>query len=186
MPPTYGTTATQALRKLLGGNLIADIDAGFAALADDVDAKLAELFAAPPQARAFNSANISIPNNAVTALTFDSERHDTGALHSTSSNTGRLTAPSAGLYAIGACVRWNPTGGGTRQLYLRLNGATFIAEQVGDFTSGAAVMQTIETQYRLAATDYVEVVVLQQSGGALNVLAFGNTSPEFWMARLGA
>jgi hypothetical protein len=33
----YGTTAKWALRKLLGTSLVSDIDAGFAALADDID-----------------------------------------------------------------------------------------------------------------------------------------------------
>lgn len=37
MPPSYGTTAKHALRKLLGSNVVSDIDAGFGALADDLD-----------------------------------------------------------------------------------------------------------------------------------------------------
>lgn len=40
MPPSYNTTALNALRWLPGGNLISDIDAGFQALAEDVDARL--------------------------------------------------------------------------------------------------------------------------------------------------
>lgn len=37
MPASYGNTAKYALRKLLGSNVVSDIDAGFAALADDLD-----------------------------------------------------------------------------------------------------------------------------------------------------
>lgn len=37
MPPTYDTTTKHALRSLQGSNLVSDIDAGFAALADDLD-----------------------------------------------------------------------------------------------------------------------------------------------------
>lgn len=37
---TYGNTTKYLLRKLLGSNTINDIDAGFAALADDVDANM--------------------------------------------------------------------------------------------------------------------------------------------------
>jgi hypothetical protein len=35
--PTFTTTAKYALRRLTGSNVISDIDAGFTALADDVD-----------------------------------------------------------------------------------------------------------------------------------------------------
>jgi hypothetical protein len=38
--PTYGTTARYALRKLLGSNVMSDIDAGIGALADDIDGKM--------------------------------------------------------------------------------------------------------------------------------------------------
>lgn len=37
MPASYGTTAKYALRKLLGSNVVSDIDAGFDALATDLD-----------------------------------------------------------------------------------------------------------------------------------------------------
>lgn len=39
--PTYGSSTKYALRKLLGSNLISDIDAGFDALASDVDTNMA-------------------------------------------------------------------------------------------------------------------------------------------------
>lgn len=40
MSLTFTTTTKWALRKLVGSNLVSDIDAGFSALADDVDSKL--------------------------------------------------------------------------------------------------------------------------------------------------
>jgi hypothetical protein len=39
--PTYTNTAKYLLRKLAGSNLVSDVDAGIAALADDVDSKFA-------------------------------------------------------------------------------------------------------------------------------------------------
>jgi hypothetical protein len=39
--PTYSTSTKYALRRLLGSNIINDIDAGIAALADDVDSNMA-------------------------------------------------------------------------------------------------------------------------------------------------
>jgi microcystin-dependent protein len=38
--PTFTTTAKHALRRLSGSNAISDVDAGFGALADDIDPKL--------------------------------------------------------------------------------------------------------------------------------------------------
>jgi hypothetical protein len=39
--PTYSTTTKYLLRALLGGNLVSDIDTGFASLASDIDANMA-------------------------------------------------------------------------------------------------------------------------------------------------
>ena len=41
------------------------------------------------------------------------------------------------------------------------------------------------TLYELAVNDYVELVVYQSSGGALNVVSSGNHSPEFMMVYQG-
>jgi hypothetical protein len=139
----------------------------------------------PPAARVYNSANISITNNTVTALTFDSERWDNGDLHSTSANTSRLTAPITGLYEIGGCVRIAANATGIRSAMIRLNGTTDIASITEPTPSaGAASDFNPSTPYQLAAGDYVELTVYQNSGGALNVTAAGNFSPEFWMVRL--
>lgn len=138
-----------------------------------------------PQARVFNSANISITTATVTALTFNSERYDNGGLHDTGSNTSRLTAPITGLYSIGASVRYAANVTGIRNTLIRLNGATFIATDTRTATAGGnATDVTLGAQYQMVAGDYVELVVFQDSGGALNVTSAGNLSPEFWMHRV--
>lgn len=136
-----------------------------------------------PHARVYNSAAISLPTGAVTALTFNSERYDIGACHSTSSNTSRLTVPSgeAGKYLIGATVGFaaNPTG--YRAILLQVNGVTTIAQQDAiSLGAGSAMYLSICTENALAAGDYVELKAFQNSGGNLNALASGNYSPEFW------
>lgn len=140
-----------------------------------------------PQARVYNSANISIPNATPTVLTFNSERFDSGNLHSTSSNTGRLTAPITGLHDICAHVLYAANITGRRETTLRLNGTTVIAidERQTVTVAGVFTAVSISAHYQLAAGDYVEVVVFQDSGGALNVTTAGNYSPEFSMVRLG-
>lgn len=139
-----------------------------------------------PQARVFNSANISVANNTLTALTFDSERFDNGGLHSTSANTSRLTAPVTGLYSIGADVRFAANATGVRQAQLRVNGATTIASVTYPVAAAASASDLLlDAPWQLTAADYVEVMVFQDSGGALNVTAASALSPEFWMVRLG-
>jgi hypothetical protein len=140
-----------------------------------------------PQARVYNDANIShATSSTAQALTFNSERYDIGDLHSTSVNTGRLTAPVPGLYDIGASIEFAANVTGFRSLALRLNGTTILAGQVVMAVTVAAVAHRIQvaTQYQLVTGDYVEVVANQSSGAALNILASGNYSPEFWMVRL--
>jgi protein involved in polysaccharide export with SLBB domain len=139
-----------------------------------------------PAVRCRNSANISIPNTTFTALTFDTNDVDQGTptpQHSTSSNTSRLVCQQAGLYSITAGVDFdNASSSGTRQVRLRLNGTTDIAEQNVVAFSGHPNL-CVTTIYRLAVGDYVEVVVYQDSGGSL--LADTNTwSPVFMMARI--
>lgn len=68
-----------------------------------------------PRCRARNSANIAHTTSGnYQALTFGSERVDVGAMHDTSTNTGRLTVPTGGggFYAIGGTIEFasNSTG----------------------------------------------------------------------------
>lgn len=137
--------------------------------------------------RVYNNANISIPNNALTALTFNSERYDTGGLHSTSANTSRLTCLTAGKYRITGHVEFatNPTG--YRHLKIRLNGTTDLAGMtLLPLTAAPDITQiSLSTEYALAVNDYVELAVAQTSGGALNVTAVSNSSPEFSMSFIG-
>jgi hypothetical protein len=138
-----------------------------------------------PQARVYNNANISIADATTTALTFNTERYDTGVpseQHSTSTNTGRLTCVRPGLYQIGCAVAFDANATGHRFVSIRLNGSTIIAQdgRMAVTTASIGTSFAPSTEYRLASGDYAEVTVLQNSGGALNVLALGNYSPEFY------
>ena len=134
--------------------------------------------------RVYNSANISISSGAWAALSFDSERWDNEGAHSTASNTSRLTAQAGGLYIITGGIRWAANATGSRLLAVRLNGTTYIMRIRDNPISGAYIAQSIMTQYELATDDYVELMVYQDSGGALNIENSGNTSPEFMMVRV--
>lgn len=135
-----------------------------------------------PHCRVRNSANIShTTSGSYQALTFNSERVDVGAMHDTSSNTSRLTVPTGGggFYEIGGCIEFESSATGRRGVQIRLNGATVIGRiEVSAFANDQAV--SVSTSYQLSAGDYVELMGLQSSGGALNMLATSAYSPEFY------
>lgn len=135
--------------------------------------------------RIYNNANISIPDATFTQLTFNSERFDTDTMHSTVSNTGRITFTTAGKYIVVASVQWDSNATGQRVVGILLNGATIIAQERDN--AGAAINHdhAVATMYDFAATDYVEVRVFQNSTAALNVAVNANFSPEFMAWRIG-
>ena len=122
------------------------------------------------------------------ALTFNSEQYDfdpNGAIHDTGSNTSRLTVRTAGFYLVGATVDFGSSAAGYRSLTLRVNGTTNIAADARPALADAAFLTiSIATVYQFAASDYVEVLALQTSGGALNVNANGNYTPYFYIAKV--
>ena len=135
-------------------------------------------------ARVFNSGNISIPNSSNTALTFNSERWDDNGLHSTVSNTSRLTAIVEGRYLICAQTTWAASSSGNRNLSFQINGSGFPGLIANKPLSAGKSHYILCILTNLAADDYVEVIVFQDSGGALNVTVEANRSPEFMMQRL--
>ena len=142
-------------------------------------------------ARAYNDAAISLPSGIATLITLNQERWDTDTMHSTSSNTSRLTATTAGRYQITGHVELAaPTlnnANGQRLMEILLNGTTVIAAQdcgyAGQDPSRAAPC-TISTHYNLSATNYVELRVTQRVQTNLNVNSSGNYSPEFEMVKV--
>src|SRR3990167_9707136 len=134
-------------------------------------------------ARVYNSGDIAnIVTATITTLTFDSERYDTDTIHSTSSNTSRLTATTAGKYLIWGSATWafTPVNGA---IFIWLNGTTYIArhQPAVDYRT-----MNVSTVWDMAAGDYVELRVEQNSGGNISISAISAYSPEFGMMRIGA
>ena len=139
-------------------------------------------------ARVFNSANQSLTNNTLTALAFDSESFDTDAYHSTVTNTSRLTVPTGkgGYFLISASVEWPSNTTGARQLFIRVNGTSYIGGVAINSPPTGSSIQTVGLIYNLADADYVEAVAAQGSGGALNASFDSGIAPLFSLARLGS
>ena len=137
-------------------------------------------------ARVYNSGELTIGTASWTALTFDSERWDTDTIHSTVANTSRLTATTAGTYLIVSNVQWDYNGAGQRITKLMVGGATEIA-RVAVTNADASDRENLicTTIHQLAAAEYVETYVYQNSGGNLGVEVRADSSPEFMMQRIG-
>ena len=137
-----------------------------------------------PMCRVYHNAAQNVATATATALALNSERYDVGGMHSTSTNTSRITIPTGGggVYDIKGCVSWNNTADrdGFRQAYIRLNGSTILAvtNTIGavDFDDSN---QMVSCDWRLSAGDYVELVVFQTSGSLLTIKSTSAFSPEF-------
>lgn len=148
-----------------------------------------DYLANPPACRVYNSGNISVPNNIETVLTFDSERWDTNSMHSTSSLTSRITFNTAGLYLVWGGVSFVGAADYSR-IYgaIKLNGITYLAlEDMEPNATTNTKYFTVDTIYKFAVGDYIEVYVSQVNGAAAarNASANPNRSLEFSATWIG-
>lgn len=121
--------------------------------------------------RATSSSAQSISNSTLTAVAFASESFDSdpnGAMHDNATNNSRITIRTAGLYHLGGYVQFASNATGERLIGFAVNGVSITADRRPAASSG--VTQAAHyAAYALSASDYVELQVLQTSGGALNV-----------------
>lgn len=115
-----------------------------------------------------NTAGQSITNNTLTALTFDTESTDIDGMHSTVTNTSRLTAVTAGWYYLSASVAFAFNATGQRGFFFRLNGTTYAGFTQVQATSAAETAMATSAAVFLNASDYAEVIVNQNSGIAVS------------------
>lgn len=130
-----------------------------------------------------NSTYITCSNNTSTTITFDTEKFDTDGFHSTTTNTGRITIPSGkdGKYLFTAKIVFQGNNTGIRYASLKKNGSTqYRMVTIQTVTSGNpdVCAFTISQVFDLVATDYMELVCLQTSGGNLDVLGLTNGAQE--------
>lgn len=154
-----------------------------------------QFLANPPHCAVRHSSNQShTTNGAWQAVVFNTEDEDTANLHSTSSNTSRITIPAGlgGLYAVSACIEFAGSAAGLRALGLRKNGTGGSGPNIkGRGQQGNPGTNSswcwLATTVKLAAGDWIEAVAFQNSGGALNIQAnTGEQYPYFtatWVGR---
>lgn len=148
--------------------------------------------AEPMRCSVRNSANISLTTSTWGLVTFDQELKDTYAMHSTVTNTSRVTIPTgaAGSYRITANMSFASNATGYRIVGIKVNAngnvanGTMVVAEHKTAVSGDRTTINASTEYELSVGDVVEVFAWQNSGGALNLEAVSDYSPRLTVTRI--
>lgn len=140
-----------------------------------------------PRAIVERSTAQSIPNNAVTAVTFDTALiNDYSAPLFTLGAPTLLTLTVPGLYSIKGYAAFNVNGVGFRQIRIELNGTPVVIQSVANLGVAAgseAHLNVTVDVYTNTTTDNVRMMLYQNSGGALSTSTI--IRPRFSASRIG-
>lgn len=144
----------------------------------------------PPACRVYHNANQNITNGIGNQVVlFNSERYDTDNMHSTVTNTGRITFNTAGIYVISfSGVLFAATDYTYSECYVQMNGTTpiLLGAKIYGPTHNSPSLFAGGT-YKFAVNDYITVQLGQANAAAAsrNLLSAGNYSPEFSATWIG-
>lgn len=125
---------------------------------------------APPLATLTKNASQSYATAAYTGITWPTELVDRDGGHSTSTNTNRYTAATAGYYSMYCFANWSlESASGYRRLGFRVNGTT-IGHQEGRPATASIAMSHLSGLAFMSVGDYVEVMADQNSGVTLTIV----------------
>ena len=125
-------------------------------------------------ASVYKSANQSLTNGTLTAISFNTEYFDTNSMHDNVTNNSRITVASgqAGKYLLVGNLVYAANATGFRHFFIRINGSnTWYSASNPAIPAYASFPNYVSYSFvlDLAAGDYVELFGLQNSGGALDV-----------------
>jgi len=130
-----------------------------------------------------SAATTAITHNSLTSLSFDTEVRDDGGLFSPGSSD-RITIVQTGWYSVSGGASWAANSTGVRHIGLAINSSIYAYRREPAPTSGV-LSQNIATVVYLSATDIVQLQVLQNSGGDLDLTGGVNYSPYLSVAKIG-
>jgi len=128
-----------------------------------------EFFIDPPACSVSHNTTVNATSGTILTLSANTEAFDNDSMHSTVTNNSRITATTAGRYLWTVLVEFQADSNGYRQIFLRKNGSTDVPgirqQPIASVASAFNLTQTVV----MAASDYLEVRVLQTSGSTLTV-----------------
>ena len=137
-----------------------------------------------PRAKVTASGTQSISDNTATSVAWNSETYDSDGMHDNATNNERLTIVSGedGIYLFGALITFASNTTGIRTITVRKNGSGIFSSIVAPASSTTS-MVVVFPPLDLVATDFIDLQVLQNSGGALLIHVSGTDS--FWAFKVG-
>jgi len=118
----------------------------------------------------YGTANQTISNATATVIPFGAENFDSDNFHSTTVNNSRITIPTGkgGKYLVVAASYFIQNSTGFRQLRILKNGSN-VQINVAPSNTVTDVNNNVSYILDLAAADYIELGVYQNSGGTLTL-----------------
>lgn len=137
-----------------------------------------------PKVKVFRSNNLNIADGAGVldfgghTVEMEDSEFDSHAFWNAGVNPERLTVPagSAGIYLIVGQGSWASSAAGRKAVWIFKNGVRVAIAEVNGDDDGLGLSFTVSTFVQLAVNDYVELVVRQDSGGALDLLGAADAS----------
>lgn len=122
----------------------------------------------------YDTTDQTVNAGSTAAITFNSESYDTSSFHSTSTNTSRITVPSTGKYLVTGAISVGHANSSGYQtfLWIKKNGSgTKSTTEYGTMnviTTASSSYYTIPVNVilSLAASDYIEIMFENSSGGS--------------------
>lgn len=153
---------------------IANVPAGDIA-ATDVQAALDELdsekMPIDPPGGWLSRAAQSIGNNSLTKITANVANEDNDSICDTVNS--KLLCNTPGVYRIWSVVQFAADADGVRYSVVKLNNTSYLDYDLDFYgNSGLSTFTHNVLEYRLAATDYLEIYVYHTAGAALNVTLY--------------
>lgn len=134
----------------------------------------------------YKSADVSVVQNAIATVSWDSEEYDAG-LHSAADNT-KFTAITSGLFETGGTIVMDgSTFSADIKVELWKNGSLIRRPGGGNYSGQGStdVVVPWQTSLRLNAGDYIQVKMQHWDGGSRNMLG-GATRSHWWIRKVGS
>ena len=129
-----------------------------------------------------------IADNTYTGLSWNTELNDAAAMHSTASNSSRITLNSSGVWLVGANIPWLGNTTPTHDVRIHVNDDYVLAQHsAAAFSLDPFVHAASGIHVTTSTTEYVTVQVRAVGSTArvnANSTALNIPAPSFWAVRL--
>ena len=136
----------------------------------------------PPRVRLSHSSSQTLSTTAFTGLSWDTERYDSAGMHSTASNSSRITfAGSTGIYHVGAQITCSTLASGGVMARILVNDSS---ECLAQFISASNIVTNavnLSGDVLIASTaDYITVQVKLTTSTGSVLAESSNAALGFW------